>query len=115
MVFQVSKITHVAVDLGYGFVKGISSLNGKRCLFPSIVGTGFERNIGNVFSGREEQDLSNMHINYNGEDYFVGELAKESKNSSRIYEQERFKHEYTKILLNVAIQILTHGKESEVN
>lgn len=106
---------HVAVDLGYGFVKGISELNGNRCLFPSIVGTGFDRNIGNVFGEKSGQDLSSMHINYKGEDYFVGELAKESKNSSRIYEQERFRHEYTKILLNVATQILTHGKVSEIN
>jgi|SRR5690625_558213 len=111
-----SKTEHVAIDLGYGFVKGISS-KGKRILFPSIVGTGFDGalNIDEMFGTGGKNDLSNILVNYQSEDYFVGELAKESRAPSRIYDQERFRHEYTRILMNVAIQLLTEGRTDNVN
>lgn len=96
---------HVAVDLGYGFVKAMSS-NGNQVLFPSLVGNGYERGLMNLF-GDSHHDLSNIHVKIQGEDYFVGELAKESRSLSRIFERERFNHKYTHILLNVAIQLVT--------
>lgn len=109
------KITHVSVDLGYGYVKGIST-NGKRVLFPTLVGTGFDRQLSGIFGNMKEvNDLSNMHVLFDNKNYFVGDLAKESRTSSRIYEQERFNHKYTRILLNVAIQLLTEGKTSQIN
>lgn len=39
---------------------------------------------------------------------------KESRTVSRIFEQERFTHEYTKVLLNTAIQLVTKGKSDQV-
>lgn len=95
----------VAVDLGYGYVKAISS-TGKRALFPSLVGKGYERGISGLFD-QNTDELFNMHIHFQGEDYFVGELAKESRSASRIFERERFGHVYTHILLNSAIQAVT--------
>lgn len=102
----------VAVDLGYGFVKAMSS-NGKQVLFPSIVGNGYQRGMMDLF-GDTSQDLSNIHVQVQGEDYFVGELAKESRSQSRIFERERFNHMYTHILLNVAIQLVTDKNTSAV-
>lgn len=94
----------IAVDLGYGYVKALSS-SGKTILFPTLIGKGYERNLMNLFGDRT-RNLNNMHINVQGEDYFVGELVKESRSISRVFERERFRHEYTKILLNVAIQLV---------
>ncbi len=99
----------VAIDLGYGYVKAVST-SGKRILFPSLVGKGYERGLTNLF-GDEQDGLENIQIKYNNEDYFVGELAKEeSRSVSRIFERERFSHVYTQILLNTAIQLVTENK-----
>lgn len=95
----------VSVDIGYGFVKAISS-SGKRVLFPSLVGRGYERTITDIFSDEKNQ-LSNMQIIYKNENWFVGELANESRSLSRVFQRERFEHLYTHILLNVAIQLVT--------
>lgn len=99
----------VAVDLGYGFVKAIFS-TGKRVVFPSLVGKGHDRGLTIMF-GEEKNDLLNIHVVYKGESYFVGELAKESRSLSRIFERERFEHLYTHILLNTAVQLVTEGKK----
>lgn len=95
----------VSVDIGYGFVKAISS-SGRRVLFPSLVGRGYERTITDIFSDEKNQ-LSNMQIIYKNENWFVGELANESRSLSRVFQRERFEHLYTHILLNVAIQLVT--------
>jgi plasmid segregation protein ParM len=98
------KMEIIAVDLGYGYVKAISS-NGKQVLFPSLVGNGYERSLMNFF-GDSSRELSNIHVNVQGEDFFVGELAKESRSQSRVFERERFNHKYTHVLLNVAIHLV---------
>lgn len=102
-----NSINYVSADLGYGYVKAISS-SGKRALFPSTVGKGFERGITDIFN-EEKNDLSNMQIVYEGENWFVGELANESRSLSRIFERERFEHLYTHILLNIAIQLVSNN------
>lgn len=109
-----NKTLHVAVDIGYGYVKGIAS-NGNRVLFPTLIGSGYEQLIDNSAYADDIDKLENIHVEVDGKQYFVGELAKESETPSRIFSQERFKHEYTKTLLNVAIHLLTEGKTSQVN
>lgn len=105
-------MNYVAVDLGYGFVKAISS-NGKSVLFPSLVGKGYERSLTELF-GKESNDLNNIHVTYKEEQWFVGELAHESGSISRVFERERFNHLYTHIMLNVAIQAVTDGEEGPI-
>ena len=104
---------NAAVDLGYGFVKAISS-SGMRVIFSSLVGQGYDRWITNIL-GDTPSDMSNMHISILNEDYFIGELANESRSLSRIFERERFNHVYTHILLNTAIQLVTEGRGGSVN
>jgi plasmid segregation protein ParM len=106
-------LENVAVDLGYGFVKAISS-SGKRVIFPSLVGKGYDRGITNIL-GDTPNDMANMHVTIENEDYFVGELANESRSLSRIFERERFNHIYTHILLNTAIQLVAGGRGGSVN
>lgn len=85
------------------------SSSGNRVIFPSLVGKGYDRGITDLFGG-ENDELANIHVVYNGEDYFVGELANESRSLSRIFERERFNHMYTHILLNTAVQLVTNGE-----
>lgn len=103
---------YVSVDLGYGYVKAMSS-SGKRVIFPSLVGKGYDRGITDLF-GNERNNVSDMQVLYKGDDYFVGELANESRSLSRIFERERFNHLYTHILLNTAIQLVTNGESGSV-
>lgn len=108
-------IEHVAVDLGYGYVKAISSTTGKRVVFPSLVGRGNDLALSGMF-GNKRNDINNIHILYGDKEYFVGKLAeKEATTLSRIFDQERFTHEYTKVLLNTAIQLVTDGNVDQIN
>lgn len=108
------KVSHISVDIGYGYVKAISSETGKRIVFPSLVGRGHELGIASLFS-EKKNPIENIHISYEGNDYFVGDLAeRESRSVSRIFEQERFEHMYTKILLNTAIHLVTDGRVKNV-
>lgn len=109
------KIEHVAVDLGYGYVKAISSRTGKRVVFPTLVGRGHDLSLSGVF-GSKKNDIENISVTYRGEKYFVGKLAEsESRSVSRVFEKKRFNHQYTKLLLNVAILLVTDGTVNEVN
>lgn len=71
---NLAEIQVIGLDIGRGYTKGYSEVNGisKQCLFKSIIGEG--RNID--FSEQE----SPIMIEFEGEDWFVGLLAeKESQ------------------------------------
>lgn len=112
-----SRVETVAVDVGYGYVKAISS-NGKRVLFPSVVGTGRDRGLANFIKQQSKEsmsDLSEIHIKIDGKHYYVGEMAlKNSSDATRIFERERYNHEYSTILMNVAIQLVTKPSTEKV-
>src|SRR5699024_5322832 len=59
-------------------------------------------------------DLSKIHVNVQGEEYFVGEMAKSSRSPSRIFERERFNHKYTHVLLNIAIHLVANENTKSV-
>ena len=107
---------YVSVDIGYGFVKAISS-NGKRVIFPAVVGSGREGmnfSLGNE-AATNEQKLDELHIQMNGKHYYVGEMAQRNATDySRVFERVRFNHEYTMILLQTAIHLVTSPKETEI-
>ena len=113
-----SEVETIAVDVGYGFVKAVSS-NGNKVLFPSVVGSGRDRGLANFIEqnegGENGLDLSEIHIKIDGKHYYVGEMAlKNSSDATRIFERERYNHEYSKILMNVAIQLVTKPSTKEV-
>jgi len=98
----------VSVDLGYGYVKAVSS-KGKRVIFPSVVGEAKQLDLSTTF-GKRPDDIHNMHVLYDDREYFVGRLAeKESESTTRIFEKERFNNIYAKILLNTAIQLVSES------
>lgn len=65
----------IGLDIGRGFVKGYTEINGieKKCLFKSVIGEG--RDID--FSKKEEP----VYIEYNNEKWFVGKLAEEESHT----------------------------------
>src|SRR5699024_2130741 len=101
---------HVAVDVGYGYVKVLSE--NKRFTFPTLIGTGMKNNLGGLFN--KENNINNIHIESEGNNYFVGELAKESNSPSRIFEQNRYEHDYFKLIINIAIQLVTNGESKDI-
>lgn len=70
------QIQFIGADLGRGYVKGYTEVNGKvkECLFQSIIGDAREVDY--------KKYINPIHLEVNNEEYFVGELAeKESFNS----------------------------------
>lgn len=99
----------VAVDLGYGYVKGLSA-KGKSILFPTLIGPGHDRSLASLF-GATGDDLGNLHVRVQGTDYFIGELARESRSTSRVFESERHHHPYMRVLMNAAISLLAEEQD----
>jgi plasmid segregation protein ParM len=71
----------IGLDIGYGYTKAVAS-NGKKIIFPSLVGEGFKRQYGGLFF-EHKLNTDNMHVEIDGTDYFIGKLASmESRNCS---------------------------------
>lgn len=104
----------VSVDLGYGYVKGVS-LSGKRILFPTMIAPGHDRNLTSIFGVGTADDMNNLHVCIQGADYFLGDLAREARTYTRIFEKERHNHPYTKIILQAAISMLVDADTRVVN
>lgn len=109
------KVEIVSVDVGYGYVKTISS-SGKEVIFPSVVGSGRERGMANFLEEDKNRfDLSEIHIKLDNRHYYIGEMAlKNSLDNTRVFDKERYNHEYSTILMNVAIQLVTDPDTEEV-
>lgn len=112
---KLNGIELVSVDVGYGYVKAISS-SGKEVIFPSVVGSGRDRTMANFLKeDKEKLDLSELHIKLGERHYYVGEMAlKNSLDGTRVFDKERYRHDYSMILLNVAIQLVTEENTDEV-
>jgi plasmid segregation protein ParM len=100
----------IGLDLGYGYTKGINEA-GKRIVFPSLVGTAYNRNLGAVFGGGNDDILENLHIaisdGRNRNEFFVGELARrEGKNTSYAFDEDKINHPNTRALLAAASVLL---------
>lgn len=96
----------IAIDLGYGYTKGIGE-NGKTVVFPSVVGPGKSRELADALGARNT-GMDKLHVEFNGTEYYVGELAIEESAhlSSATLEENKINHEHTKILLATAAALL---------
>jgi len=105
----------IAVDLGYGFVKGLNE-EGEIILFPSVVGTAHSRELKNLFGPSSGERLRNLHVHIREGDlegeYFVGELAQqESRAKSYAFAANKIWHENSIVALATAAALLAGGKE----
>lgn len=106
----------IAVDLGYGFVKGINEF-GKTVLIRTAVGTGSDRQLANLF-GNPERTKEHIIISQNGAEtrYYIGDLARrESRSVSSPFEKNKIDNPSTKILLAAAYAMLTDGNTGPVH
>lgn len=96
----------ISIDLGYGYVKGVGE-DGKTILFPSIVGPGKDRGLSEAL-GSANTGLDKLHVEMDGKQYFVGDLAITEAGglSTSTLEGDKIQHEHTKTLLAVATSLL---------
>ncbi|WP_045906020.1 ParM/StbA family protein [Clostridium botulinum] len=100
----------IAIDLGYGQIKGINQDN-KRVIFPSIISSGKDRSLDTFFNSIDNI-VDNIHVKildeyFNEKEYFVGELAKrQPSNSSFINRDNKINSEENKVLLATALGLL---------
>lgn len=102
-----SNIQIIGLDIGRGYTKGYSEINGlmKECLFKSIIGEG--RNID--FSNYKEP----LWIDYNGDNWFIGLLAeKESQTVIRNSKDSKVTNTVEILLATVLNELAV---EDEVN
>jgi plasmid segregation protein ParM len=104
---------NIGVDLGYGFVK---VLNGDKGLkFSSVVGIGKELEF-NSFIDLPKNFLDELVVEYNGDCYFVGDLAvRQSNLATRSLDQHRISDFNAKILLLTALGILNKWDGEDFN
>ncbi len=104
----------IGFDAGYGYMKAVAG-NGKKIIIPSLVGEGFKRQYGDIFGSGSNSILENLHIEIDGEHFFVGELASlESKNCSYAFDQNKILHINTKVLLSTAIMLLADDTKEDI-
>ena len=106
----------IAIDLGYGYVKGINE-NGKTVLIRTAIGTGGNRQLTTVFGGSEK---SREHIvisqNETERQYFIGNLArKEARDCSSPFEKNKIDNPSTKVLLAAAFAVLMEDNNGPVH
>lgn len=105
----------IGVDVGYGYTKAIAE-NGESIIFPSVVGSGFERRIEKMFQvGQSDSDNYDLIIeDPDGEErhYFVGNLAiLQSPDAARPFSDDRSKAEEIKPALLTAVARLSRGEK----
>lgn len=101
----------IAIDLGYGQVKGINE-EGKKIIFPSILSLGKDRSLYNAFNNVKDNIIENLHVTVDfgsgsAEEYFLGDLAKNQlANSSYLNKENKTNSEESKIFLAAAVALL---------
>lgn len=91
----------LGLDLGYGYTKLTS--DGKTVQsFPSVVGSGKERQFAGLFGGG--RGLDEMAVEIGGHVYYVGDLAvAESYDASRAIDRNKTRHAATQVLVATAV------------
>lgn len=103
----------VAVDVGFGYVKVLSTDEGRRAIFPALIGSSIARkDIG--LGSKQVDDETNIEIKIHQEgsskSYFVGELAKTMLEETPVFEKNRC-NERTLHLIATAIQLVNPNNE----
>lgn len=98
----------IAVDIGYGYTKGINENNNK-VVFPSLVTAGYDREMETIL-GAGIKDMDSLHIKLGNEEYFVGELARRSRLASVTLDSHKVEHKNTQILLAASAGLLGEGE-----
>lgn len=106
---NIMSLFKIAIDPGYGYLKGINQ-NGDVIRLPSLVGSAHDRSLSNLLGEETGNELNQLHIKYEdndlSEEFFVGELAKESKNATYNFDQNKINHLSTRVLIATGVALL---------
>lgn len=95
----------IAVDVGYGFTKALNEYQ-RSAVFPSLVAPGQDRSLEGIF-GAGQSGLDCLHVRVNGQEFFVGELARRGgMGASFTLEAWKIGHQNTQVLLATAAALL---------
>lgn len=105
----------ISVDPGYGYVKAISE-SGKQVRFPSLAAPSHDRFLTGLLDSHGNGDLyKELVVHYEDEDiageFFVGDLAKQSRFASSAYDENKINHIHTKVFLASAALLLAPDQE----
>lgn len=105
----------IAIDPGYGYLKGMDDY-GNVIRFPALVAAAHDRSLDGILGGGSLDGLNNLHVEYEDhqgkQEFFVGELARESRNASYSFEQNKINHTNTRVLIATASAILSSAGDS---
>ncbi|NPV89612.1 MAG: ParM/StbA family protein [Firmicutes bacterium] len=107
----------IALDLGYGYTKGVNQDN-DRFITPSLVGSGRKMYLGEIFgSGDDNNDLYvRLESGGRSAEYFVGDLARrESRDASQAFDSNKVFHPHTQVLLATAAARLMPKDQRKVH
>ena len=99
----------IAVDVGFGKVKGFSS-TGKMIEFPTVIG---DFHPVKFISGMEKDPTHNLVIGYNQKKYFLGEAALKQSKPQATVDKDRTVTEEGLVLLIGALSLLIGDKVSD--
>jgi len=104
----------LAVDLGYGYVKGINEF-GEKILFPSVVGPARDLRMKSLLEGMDEAKYM-VTVEVGGGasgEFFIGDLAvEECPTASFAFDENKVDHPHTGVLLAAAASLLA-GRAGE--
>ncbi len=99
----------IAIDLGYGYVKGMNEEK-EKIIFPSIVGTAHDRALKDLFGTGVKNRLENLWVRIKtgnlDNSFFVGNLAGDSISKSFIFDSNKIWHPNNIVLLGTAAALL---------
>ena len=100
----------IAIDLGYGYVKGLNEEN-ERIVFPSIVGAAHDLTLKDLFGTKFKNRMDNLWVHIKAgnldSDFFVGNLAGDSISKSSAFDSNKIWHPNTIVLLGTAAALLS--------
>lgn len=99
----------IAVDVGFGKVKGFSD-KGKMIDFPSVIG---DFHPVQFVSGLGNDQIQNLVIGYNHKQYFLGEAALKQSKPQATVDKDRTVSEEGLVLLMGALSLLVGEKVSD--
>lgn len=92
----------IAIDLGYGYVKGMNEEK-EKIIFPSIVGTAHDRALKDLFGTGVKNRLENLWVRIKAgnldNSFFVGNLAGDNISKSFIFDSNKIWHPNNIVLL----------------
>lgn len=99
----------VGIDIGYGFLKIANEK--EEIIIPSVIGNAIDLTFD---MGHASDDIQNLRVKVDGDEYFVGDLAiEQSDHPFRSLSTDRTTNVVTKVMFLTSLAILAENDEDE--